>query len=164
MKKIVFIVALLLWGVNYSQVVLKGFNLGGYSVENESVTTVGGLPGVISLDKMNNGKIWMITFSSTKSYRSNDNEFEKKEFYSDLKELISGIEEYYLISFDHYDLSLEKTIEIRDLDMTTTKNGVEFKIVTGFERRNYKEWISFRLRSPRLDQINRNENPNKHDY
>lgn len=156
--------ALLLCGVNYSQVVLKGFNLGGYSVENESVTTVGGLPGVISLDKMNNGKIWMINFSSTKSYRSNDNEFDKKEFYTDLKELISGIEENYLISFDHYDLSLEKIIEIRDLDMTTAKNGVEFKITTGFERRNYKEWISFSLRSPRLDQINRNENPNKHDY
>ncbi len=164
MKKILFIVALLLCGVNYSQVVLKGFNLGGYSVENESVTTVGGLPGVISLDKMNNGKIWMINFSSTKSYRSNDNEFDKKEFYTDLKELISGIEENYLISFDHYDLSLEKIIEIRDLNMTTAKNGVEFKITTGFERRNYKEWISFSLRSPRLDQINRNENPNKHDY
>ena len=164
MKKIVFIVALLLCNVNYSQVVLKGFDLGGYSLDNETVTTVGGLPGVISLNKMKNGKIWMITFSSTKSYRSVDNEFDKKEFYSDLNELVNGIEENYLLSFENYDLSLENIIEIRDLDLTTTKNGVEFKITTGFERRNYKEWISFSLRSPRLDQINRNENPNKHDY
>lgn len=163
MKKIFMIITVFYCTVNYGQVVLKGITLGGYSTDNDIVTTVGGLPGMIVLDKMKNGKIWKITFSSTKSYRSDENKFDEVQFYNDLRELVNGIEENYLIQFDK-DLSLENIIEVRDLKMTTIKNGVEYVIQTHYERRNYKEWISFSLRGIRLDQINRNENPNKHDY
>lgn len=164
MNKFILIIVLLINGITYCQVMLKGFDLGGYSVDNKIVTTVGGLPGVIALDKMNNGKIWKITFSSTKSYRSSDNKFDQIGFYNDLRELINGIEENYIISFEKDDLSLDKIIEVRSLKFTTIKNGIEYTIATDTERRNNKEWISFSLRSIRLDQINRNENPNKHDY
>ena len=58
----------------------------------------------------------------------------------------------------------EEIIEIRSILLATTKNGVEYKISTHMERKNNKEWISFSLRSLRLDQINRNADPNKHDY
>lgn len=163
MKKNLFLLMMFISSLGYSQVVLKGFNLGGYSDDNEKVTTVGGLPGVISLDKMKNGKIWKITFSSTMSFRSEENKFEEVEFYNELRALVNGIEENYLVKFDK-DLSLENIIEVRDIKMNTLKNGVEFVIQTHYERRNYKEWITFSLRSIRLDQINRNENPDKHDY
>ena len=164
MNKFILLFLLLFCSVSYSQVVLKGINLGGYNDDNEIVTTVGGLPGVILLDKMKNGKIWKITFSSTKSYRSHDNKFDQIGFYNDLRELINGIEENYEISFKNSNLNLDKIIEVRSLNFTASKNGVEYSITTDSERRNFKEWISFSLRSNRLDQINRNENPNKHDY
>lgn len=148
----------------FSQVDLKGVELGGYSPYSEKVTTVGGLPGTIVLDKMKNDKIWKITFSSTKSYRSDENIFDQISFYNDVRELIQGIEDNYLISFDMDNIRKEEIIEIRSIMFNTTKNGVEYIIATHMERKNNKEWISFSLRSLRLDQINRNANPNKHDY
>jgi hypothetical protein len=148
----------------FSQVALKGVELGGYSPGNEKVTTVGGLPGILVFDKMKNEKIWKITFSSTKSYRSENSKFDPIVFYNDFRELIQGIEDNYIISFGIDDITFEDFIEIRSIQFETTKNGVEYRISTHMERENNKEWISFSLRSLRLDQINRNENPNKHDY
>jgi len=148
----------------FSQVALKGVELGGYSQYSEKITTVGGLPGKLVMDKMKNEKIWKITFSSTKSYRSDDNKFDQIGFYNDLKELIQGIENNYIVPFDADNISFEDFIEIRSVRFVTIKNGVEYVISTHMERKTSKEWISFSLRSLRLDQINRNENPNKHDY
>jgi hypothetical protein len=148
----------------FSQVALKGVELGGYSSDSEKKTTVGGLPGTLVFDKMKNEKIWKITFSSTKSYRSDENEFDQIGFYNDVRELIQGIEDNYMISFDMDNVRNEEIIEIRSILFKTTKNGVEYVISTHMERKNSKEWISFSLRSIRLDQINRNANPNKHDY
>ena len=148
----------------FSQVGLKGVELGGYSPDSEKITTVGGLPGVLVLDKMKNEKIWKITFLSTKPYRSDKNKFDQIDFYNDLKELIQGIENNYIVSFDADDISFEDFIEIRSVRFEIIKNGVEYVISTHMERKNNKEWISFSLRSVRLDQINRNANPNKHDY
>jgi hypothetical protein len=148
----------------FSQVALKGVELGGYSPDSEKVTTVGGLSGILVFDKMKNEKIWKITFSSTKSYRSDENKFDQIGFYNDVRELIQGIEDNYMISFDMDNVRNEEIIEIRSILFKTTKNGVEYVISTHMERKNSKEWISFSLRSIRLDQINRNANPNKHDY
>ena len=104
------------------------------------------------------------TFSSTKTYRSDENKFDQIGFYNDLKELIQGIENNYIVPFDADDISFEDFIEIRSVRFENIKNGVEYVISTHMERKSNKEWISFSLRSLRLDQINRNENPNKHDY
>ena len=164
MNKFILIIALLIINVTYAQVELKGYSLGGYNVDNEVITTVGGLPGVLVFDKMKNGKIWKITYSSTKSYRSEDNKFDQMGFYKDLKELVQGIENNFMISFDKDKIIFENIIEVRSLKLSTTKNGVEYIIMTHTERKDNKEWISFSLRSIRLDQINRNEDPNKHDY
>lgn len=164
MKKYITIIAFFISCLAFSQVALKGVELGGYSTASEKKTTVGGLPGTLVFDKMKNEKIWKITFSSTRSYRSDENEFDQIGFYNDVRELIQGIEDNYLISFYMDNVRNEEIIEIRSTLFTTTKNGVEYVISTHMERKNSKEWISFSLRSIRLDQINRNANPNKHDY
>lgn len=164
MKNYIIIAVFFISYVTYSQVGLKGIDLGGYSTETEKVTTVGGLPGILAMDKMKNEKIWKITFSSTKSYRSDDNKFDQIGFYNDFRELTKGIEDNYLISFDIDNVRNEEIIEIRSVLFETTKNGIEYVISTHMERKNNKEWVSFSLRSIRLDQINRNANPNKHDY
>jgi hypothetical protein len=164
MKKSIVIVVFFISNIAFSQVGLKGVELGGYSSINEKVTTVGGLPGILMLDTMKNEKIWKITFSSTKSYRSENNKFDQIDFYNDFRELIQGTEDNYMISFGIDDIRFEDIIEIRSMQFETTKNGVEYIISTHMERKNNKEWILFSLRSLRLDHINRNENPNKHDY
>ena len=95
---------------------------------------------------------------------SDENKFDQIGFYNDVRELIQGIEDNYMISFDMDNVRNEEIIEIRSILLETVKNGVEYVISTHMERKNSKEWISFSLRSIRLDQINRNANPNKHDY
>ena len=164
MKKFIIAFLLLISYNSFSQVGLKGFTVGGNTTEDKVTTTVGGLPGILTFDKMNSGKIWKINFSSSKSYRPDGTQFDKVSFYNDLVQLIDGIEENYTISFKNSDLVLDQIIEVRSLQFSTTKNGIEYDIATHGKRMGDKEWISFSIRSIRLNEIHRNQNPNKHDY
>jgi hypothetical protein len=145
MRKIAFILALMVGATALSQVSLKGITLGEKTTTESPIqTTVAGIEGKLSFHRLKDGRVFYLLFQPSSNKEIGD-------FFSELylEQLIEGIE-------SHYDVKLVKDGDDQVYDLVDEKDDINYGISV-MRLREDTLYFSFSISSDELSEARKYE-------